>query len=91
MVLCRGNLMAPQYNPQPSIQVMIASDKEGLFGYSCPRCAKYFRASDCPSDRLICPYCLHINNALSVASVSGLIVAYPTPKFWLIKGVLVSN
>lgn len=70
IVLCRGDLMAPQNNPQPSVQVMIASDKEGFFGYTCPRCSKYFRASHGTAKRLICPYCLQISDALTFLTQS---------------------
>lgn len=63
MVLARGNFDRHPI-PKPSITVMIASDKEGYFGYSCPRCKKYFRANHRTPETIACPYCLYIDNAL---------------------------
>jgi hypothetical protein len=63
IVLARGNFGRIPV-PEPSVTVMIASDKEGFFGYSCPRCEKYFRANHRTPETMICPYCLYIDNAL---------------------------
>jgi uncharacterized C2H2 Zn-finger protein len=39
-------------------QVLIASDKQGLFGHSCPRCGEYWRSRAVPSEwGITCPYC----------------------------------
>lgn len=63
IVLARGNFGRDPV-PQPSITVMIASDREGYFGYLCPRCEKYFRSTHGTSETIICPYCLYMDNAL---------------------------
>ncbi len=63
IILGRGTF-GREPEPQPSIQVMMGSDKEGFFGYHCPRCENYFRGTHLPSN-IICPYCLYINNALN--------------------------
>ena len=45
---------------QPCVEVFIASDREGLFGRSCPSCERYFRTTAVPSPRpTVCPYCKH--------------------------------
>ena len=44
---------------------MIGSDKEGLFGYLCPSCKKYFRANYKIKKTVICPYCLKIDDSLN--------------------------
>lgn len=61
MLLGRGTF--GKNDPQPSIQVMIASDKEGYFGYICPRCSKYFRAQNVAIE-IYCPYCLYSDDGL---------------------------
>src|SRR5579872_7204911 len=63
MVLARGDFGRNPI-PEPSITVMIASDKEGYFGFSCPRCEKYFRSNHYTPKTIACPYCLYIDNAL---------------------------
>jgi DNA-directed RNA polymerase subunit RPC12/RpoP len=40
----------------PSVLVPIGSDREGLFGYSCPECSGYFRSRRAGAS-LVCPYC----------------------------------
>ncbi len=62
-ILGRGNFRGAKLNI-PSISVIMGSDREGYFGYTCPDCKKYFRGSDVPIF-MACPYCLHIDNALS--------------------------
>ena len=62
IILGRGTF-GREPEPQPSIQVMMGSDKEGFFGYTCPRCQNYFRATHLPLN-IICPYCLYIDNTL---------------------------
>jgi len=42
--------------PQPSLLAFLLSDREGLFGQSCPKCKSYFR-SDALSGHTTCPYC----------------------------------
>ena len=50
--------------PYPSISVIMASDREGFFGYSCEKCKKYFRAFR-PCNITICPYCLYATDSLN--------------------------
>ena len=38
------------------LQVFMGSDREEMFGRSCPSCRKYFR-TDCVSQKTVCPYC----------------------------------
>jgi len=52
----------PPY-PRPSILAWIISDREGLFGRTCPACASYFR-TDHLGDTT-CPYCEHTADALA--------------------------
>ncbi len=41
-----------------TVQVMIASDKHGLFGHTCPRCNKYWRSDSTPARwNMSCAYC----------------------------------
>lgn len=42
--------------PQPSLLAFLLSDREGLFGQSCPSCKSYFR-SNAISGNTTCPYC----------------------------------
>lgn len=42
--------------PQPSLLAFLLSDREGLFGQSCPKCKSYFR-SNAISGHTTCPYC----------------------------------
>jgi hypothetical protein len=40
------------------IEVLIASDSEGLFGRRCPECSQYFRSNATPIEKpTTCPYC----------------------------------
>lgn len=41
---------------QPSVLVLVASDREGFFGKVCPRCKRYFR-TDAAIEHTWCPYC----------------------------------
>jgi hypothetical protein len=48
--------------PQPSILVQVVSDRQGMFGRTCPKCRCYFRV-DMPTRLMFCPYCrTHTNN-----------------------------
>lgn len=69
IILSRGNFGRHPV-PEPAVTVMIASDKEGLFGYSCPRCEKYFRANHHIPETIVCPYCLYIANALKFLTMN---------------------
>jgi DNA-directed RNA polymerase subunit RPC12/RpoP len=40
----------------PMVPVLIASDNEGFFGRTCPRCRAYFRTEHMPPAQF-CPYC----------------------------------
>ena len=53
-----GGLGAPlPAPPGPGcLLVVIASDREGFFGRSCPRCQKYFRTTSA-GQATYCPYC----------------------------------
>ncbi|MDI6449223.1 hypothetical protein [Anaerobaca lacustris] len=42
--------------PQPSILVLVVSDRQGMFGRTCPKCKCYFRV-DTPTRLMFCPYC----------------------------------
>lgn len=44
--------------PQPSIPVILFSDKQGLFGRICKKCNSYFRTS-WMTNPTTCPYCSH--------------------------------
>lgn len=50
--------------PDPLIPVWMISDREGLFGRTCPECKSYFR-SDCVTEDTACPYCGHLDNCLA--------------------------
>jgi hypothetical protein len=41
--------------PQPSILAYVMSDREGLFGRKCRKCASYFRSQ--VTQKTTCPYC----------------------------------
>lgn len=44
--------------PAPGISVLLASDMEGMYGHTCPRCEEYWRADGFPATwRTTCPYC----------------------------------
>ena len=52
-------LFGVNMNPTPEapmVPVMLVSDKEGLFGRTCPKCAAYFRTANV-AQVLHCPYC----------------------------------
>lgn len=42
--------------PQPSVPVIMISDKEGFFGMRCSSCKEYFRTTS-RNDLMYCPYC----------------------------------
>ena len=50
-----GNGVTTIY-PQPSLVVMVGSDKHGMFGRNCPKCQSYFRKTRGASETH-CPYC----------------------------------
>lgn len=58
-----GGLGDPDVVPEAAaaletVQVMIASDKHGLFGHTCPRCNKYWRSDSTPARwNMSCAYC----------------------------------
>lgn len=58
-----GGLASPSRAPPAvrgveTVQVMIASDKHGLFGHACPRCGGYWRSDSTPARwPMCCPYC----------------------------------
>lgn len=62
-LLGRSNLKDSAQDPSPSVALMIMSDKEGFFGFSCPKCNKYFR-SNLPYEETFCTYCLYFGNSL---------------------------
>ncbi len=43
--------------PQPSFTPFLFSDREGLFGQTCPKCKSYFRSSRISGTETYCPYC----------------------------------
>lgn len=53
-----GGIGAPIPPPpvQPSVLVLVASDRDGFFGKLCPRCKRYFR-TDAAIEQTWCPYC----------------------------------
>jgi hypothetical protein len=57
--------------PDPSITVMMASDKEGFFGYVCPGCQQYFRGY-CLPEVILCPYCLYEDNGIAFLTKNQL-------------------
>lgn len=50
--------MRPPQPPPQLAPIMIVSDREGLFGRTCPACHSYFRTSS-PREVCLCPYCSH--------------------------------
>jgi hypothetical protein len=44
--------------PSPMVPVLLISDREGMWGRTCPKCAAYFRTNQA-GNRAICPYCAH--------------------------------
>jgi len=50
--------------PEALIPVWIMSDREGLFGRTCPKCRSYFR-TDWVTERTACPYCGHWDHCLA--------------------------
>jgi len=70
IILCRGDFLCRRPIPNPAINVMIISDREKFFGYSCPRCRKYFRANKLMPDEILCPYCLYIDHVLKFLTES---------------------
>lgn len=57
--------------PQPSILVFLLSDREGLFGQSCPKCESYFRSNSISGDTT-CPYCGNTENGLEYLTENQL-------------------
>lgn len=49
--------------PQPSLLAFLLSDREGLFGQSCPKCKSYFR-SNAISGNTTCPYCGQVEKGI---------------------------
>lgn len=56
----RGMVMRPPEPPPELAPIMVVSDREGLFGRTCPECHSYFRTSS-PREICTCPYCSHRN------------------------------
>ncbi len=56
----RGMECAPPEPPPQLAPIMVVSDREGLFGRTCPECHSYFRTSS-PCEICACPYCSHRN------------------------------
>jgi len=52
--------------PKPSVLVCMVSDREGMFGRLCPRCARYFRTA-CAGETH-CPYCEHKDSSVAFAT-----------------------
>ncbi len=65
------NNNAPCKLPLPYFVVMMASDKEGFFGYLCNECKKYFRGKML-GESIFCPYCLHIANEIDFLTSNQL-------------------
>lgn len=64
VILGRGSFgRSKMTSPEPALTMMIMSDKEGYFGFNCPKCNKYFRAN-LPHEYIFCPYCLHYSNSI---------------------------
>lgn len=54
----RGMDMRPPEPPPQLAPIMVVSDREGLWGRTCPQCHSYFRTSS-PREICACPYCSH--------------------------------
>lgn len=54
----RGMRTMPPPERSPIVSTFLISDRERMFGRTCPKCCGYFR-TDHPSERSICPYCGH--------------------------------
>jgi len=64
VILGRGSFgTARTLTPLPALTMMMMSDKEGYFGFNCPKCNKYFRAN-LPHEYIFCPYCLNYSNSI---------------------------
>lgn len=57
--------------PQPSFLAFLLSDREGLFGQSCPSCKSYFR-SDAISGSTTCPYCGQVEKGIEYLTENQL-------------------
>ena len=67
--LCRHRSANSPY-PQPSIPVWLISDREGLWGRTCPDCQSYFR-TNCIGDTH-CPYCGFSDKGLAFTTANQL-------------------
>ncbi len=56
---------APEAKPQVQnyVQGIVISDRNGLYGRTCPACKGYFR-TDFPADPTFCPYCYYEGNGI---------------------------
>lgn len=56
--LADPNAVPNQVRAVETVNVMIGSDKHGLFGHACPRCNGYWRSDSTPARwHMSCPYC----------------------------------
>jgi DNA-directed RNA polymerase subunit RPC12/RpoP len=60
----QGMNTQPPEPESPMVATFLASDKEGFFGHTCPKCNSYFR-TDKTSEFVRCPYCAHRNLKVS--------------------------
>ena len=67
----------PEPYPQPSVLAFIVSDREGMFGRQCPKCATYFRTNFL-TNKTSCPYCGHRNRGVEFLTRNqlGFIAAF---------------
>jgi len=64
---------APDSKPevQNYIQGIVISDRNGLYGRTCPTCKGYFR-TDSPADPTYCPYCYYEGNGINFLTKNQL-------------------
>lgn len=67
----RGVDMREPEPPSPMVPAFVISDRERLFGRTCPKCHSYFRTSS-PGEISICPYCAHRNRNVAFTTKNQL-------------------
>lgn len=50
---------------RPYLQAFLFSDREGLFGRTCPKCSQYFRTTAVGTNHSFCPYCTYRDTSLA--------------------------
>ena len=61
----------PVFAPPPMLPTWVMSDRQQLWGRSCPSCKSYFR-TDAVGRELRCPYCSHLGNLVDFLTPNQL-------------------